>query len=460
MKHAMTIVAALTVAGCITSPPAPPDTEHRYVVLGPQGVPVARVVTAAAQCPTLEVDGATVSMSVRMPAETIPARPSRPDLSPPKPAAFPVTTCEAVLPVNAIRASAGGQSLPLPKASPQRIVLIGDTGCRVLPTFNMFQSCDDPVAWPFERVANMAADTAPDLVVHVGDYHYRDGPCDLAHPGCFASPWGYGYDTWHADFFRPARRLLAAAPWVVVRGNHESCNRAGQGWFRFLDPRPVAPRQNCNLAADDDIGNYSAPYAVPLGRDADTQLLVFDSSWVGVTPIPPEDLMYRNYRAQFEELFALAARTPHAIFTSHHPVLGFASNPASPQSPFPGNRGLQSVLTPLYGNALFPPVVAATLSGHNHLLELVNFATPFPPQLITGNGGTAADTPFPSPFPPVEPAPGAVVAELVTTTRFGFMTMQRQSDGWSLRAWDVDGNLMSSCTLAARKLNCSPIANP
>ena len=95
------------------------------------------------------------------------------------------------------------------------------------------------------------------------------------------SPWGYGFDVWQADFFQPARRLLASAPWIVVRGNHESCNRAGQGWWRFLDTRPVAPQQNCNLAADDDIGNYSAPYAVPLGRNADTQFLVFDSSLGG-----------------------------------------------------------------------------------------------------------------------------------------------------------------------------------
>lgn len=459
MKRALLLAAALALSGCMTSPPVPSDTDYRYVVLGPGGVPVARVITSAAQCPALEVDGVTMAMSVRMPAQTIPARPSRGDLPPPKASVFPVMTCEATLPIDAQRASAGGQSLPLPKPQPKRIVLIGDTGCRVVPTFNEFQSCDDPAAWAFERVAAAAADVAPDLVIHVGDYHYREGPCDLAHPGCYGTPWGYGYDAWQADFFRPARRLLASAPWIVIRGNHESCNRAGQGWWRFLDPRPVAPRQTCNEAADDDIGNYSAPYAVPLGRGADTQFLVFDSSWVGVTPIPPTDLMYRNYRAQFEEIFALAARMPHAIFMSHHPVLGFASNPGNPQSPFPGNGGLQSVLTPIYGAALFPPVVEALLSGHNHLLEIVSFATPHPPQFITGNGGTAPDDPFPVPFPAgKEPAPGAVVAEIVSTTSFGFMTMEREGAGWSMRAWDVDGKPLTSCTLAGRKAVCTPIA--
>ena len=151
-----------------------------------------------------------------------------------------------------------GESLPLPKARPKRIVILGDTGCRIVSNFGVFQSCDDPTAWPFERVANAAAAAQPDLVIHVGDYHYREGPCDLAHPGCAGSPWGYGYDAWRADFFQPARNLLAAAPWIVMRGNHESCNRAGQGWWRFLDPRPLTPQQDCNAAADDDIGNYSA----------------------------------------------------------------------------------------------------------------------------------------------------------------------------------------------------------
>jgi hypothetical protein len=102
---------------------------------------------------------------------------------------------------------------------------------------------------------------------------------------------------------------------------------------------------------------------VPFGRGSDLQFLVFDSSWVGVTPIPPADLMYRNYRAQFEQAFALGVRTPRAFFISHHPTLGFASNANDPQNPFPGNGGLQSVLTPMFGNALFPPNVELVLSG-------------------------------------------------------------------------------------------------
>jgi len=461
MRRAWALAMAALLGGCVSSQWQPPASgDYRYVIVGPDGVPVARVITADWQCPSIDVDGTPLAMTVRMPAGTMPVRPSRGDLPAPKASAFPVLTCELTLPPNAARATVGGRALPLPKANPRRIVVIGDTGCPVNANYKVFQACNDPAAWPFERIANAAAATAPDLVIHVGDFHYRESACALDNAGCAGSPWGYGWDVWQADLFNPARSLLNAAPWIVVRGNHESCNRGGQGWWRFLDPRPVAAKQDCNVAADDDIGNYSEPYAVPLGRNADTQFLVFDSSWVGVTPLVPTDLMYRNYRAQFEQAFALAARTPRAFFISHHPVLGFASNPGKPESPYPGNAGLQSVLQPLHPGVLFPPTIEALLAGHNHMLEIVSFSSPHPPQFISGNGGTWADQPFPVPFPAgAEPAPGAVVAELVSTTRFGFMTMEREGAGWSMRAWDASGNPLTTCTLGQRQAQCTPIDN-
>lgn len=456
MRSWLAVAWCLALAGCMTTRVAPP-AEHRYVLLGPEGVPVVRVITRAATCPTLDVDGKPMAMTVRMPAGTMPLRPSRADLPTPKASVFDVTTCEATLPVAAQRASIGGESLPLPKAQIRRIVLIGDTGCAVNASFKAFQACDDPILWPYARVADAAAGTAPDLVIHVGDFHYRESPCADGNAGCAGSPWGYGFDAWQADFFKPSRKLFAAAPWIVIRGNHESCNRAGQGWWRFLDPRPLAEKQTCNDPADDTIGNYSEPYAVPLGRAADAQVLVFDSSWTSVRPYATTDLEYRMYRPQLEQLFALGERMPRNLFVSHHPVLGFAANPRDSQNPFPGNAGLQSVLAPLYP-FLFPQHVEAVISGHNHLLEVVSFSTPHPPQFITGNGGDWLDQPFPAPFPAgKQPAPGAAVAQMISSARFGFMTMERDGDGWSMRAWDAAGKAIATCTLRARKASCAPV---
>src|SRR5262249_5627268 len=111
-------------------------------------------------------------------------------------------------------------------------------GCRIKK--KKTQDCNDSDAWPYAKLAAHAADTRPDLVIHVGDYLYREKPCSKHIPDCPNVRTGYGWKVWDADFFRPSAPLLAAAPWIMVRGNHETCERAGEGWFRFLDaPWPV-----------------------------------------------------------------------------------------------------------------------------------------------------------------------------------------------------------------------------
>jgi Calcineurin-like phosphoesterase len=427
---------------------------YAYVVLGPDAQAVARAIVTATTCPAIDVDGAARPMSARAPAQRLAQRKDQAKASD-----FPVTVCEYALPANAQRVTLAGGALPLPKPAPSRIVVLGDTGCRLYAgTFgSQFQLCNDPVQWPFARVAAAAAATAPDLVIHVGDYHYRESACPPAMKGCEGSPWGYGFDPWSADFFAPARPLLAAAPWIVVRGNHESCDRAGQGWWRMLDPRPLAPRQDCNDVADDDVGDYSAPYAVPIGNGE--RVLVFDSSNAGNTPIPVDGVAFRTYRAQLAQAFAVSAPASTTFFAAHHPPLAFAANPRQPESPYTGNAALQATLGSLFGGALFPPTVAAVFSGHHHAFEAVTFTTGQPPQFVFGDGGTATDAPLPDPFPPqLTPLPGAVVRDLRYTIRFGFATLDRAADGWTLTAYDVAGAPMETCALAQRQAACKPIA--
>ena len=453
--------ALALIAGCAQPPPAPMPSvsgvRYEFVVLGEDGQAVARVITSQPACPSIEFDGSAQPMDVRARPALVAERPKRFGSGSSKPAAFPVLTCEKAIPRGASRAAIDGRALPLPKAQPQRIVILGDTGCRLLAYGNSYQACNDATAWPFATNADSAAAAAPDLVIHVGDYHYREDPCPPGNAGCAGSPWGYGWDAWEADLFAPSRRLLAAAPWIVVRGNHESCARAGQGWWRFLDPRPLAAGRNCDDPADDATGDYSEPYAVPLSTAVatDTQFIVFDSSLVGIAPLAASDPMYRTYRAQFERAFALAARRPNNFFMLHHPVLAFAANPRNPEAPYPGNAGLQSVLETLHPAVLFPPTVQASLAGHFHLFEVVSFATPQPAQFVLGNGGDWADAPLPTPIPPgLTPAPGAIVASLTAINEFGFSTMERSATGWRLVARDTRGMPMATCTLVGKKANC------
>jgi hypothetical protein len=147
------------------------------------------------------------------------------------------------------RATTLGRPLALPKANPRRIVVIGDTGCRIKTSDNVFQACGDSGQWPFAAVAAGAAAAAPDLVIHVGDYHYRENECPAGNTGCAGSPWGYGWDAWEADVFAPGEMLFAAAPWIVVRGNHESCTARARGGGACSIRAPWYLVETCDTAA-------------------------------------------------------------------------------------------------------------------------------------------------------------------------------------------------------------------
>ncbi|MGH8799778.1 MAG: metallophosphoesterase, partial [Casimicrobiaceae bacterium] len=273
------------------------------------------------------------------------------------------------------------------------------------------------------------------------------------------SPWGYGWDAWNADFFTPARDLLAEAPWIFVRGNNESCDRAGQGWWRFLDPRPLVAGRDCNEAANDARADYSDPYTVPLSED--TQLIVFDSSHAGTSALRADDPAYALYAAEMRSAFELARGAAHNFFVDHHPILGFATDSGRRAAAvYPGNAALQSVLVASQGPQLFPPDIDALVSGHNHLFEAVSFATAHPPQFIAGNAGTRLDDPLPRPLPPgATPARDAVVASITSATTFGFLTLERgrgAGAAWRVQAWDRNGRLLTRCELRERKAACAP----
>ncbi|MBI3284413.1 MAG: metallophosphoesterase [Burkholderiales bacterium] len=455
-------IAGLSAACSHLETRQPPALQAAWVVLGEQGLAVARVITSDAQCPVLLQDGAAQTMRVRAAAASVAQRKTISKAQDTKPAAFPVLTCEAALEAGARSASVGGRDLPLPKPAPQKIVVIGDTGCRLAAKDNYYQSCNDSELWAFRRMAETAAAFKPDLVVHVGDYHYRENACPQGHAECAGSPWGYGWDTWQADFFAPAAPLLAAAPWVVVRGNHETCERAGQGWWRFLDPRPLQAGRDCNLADDDRQGDYSAPYAVPLAQPGaqQAQLIVFDSAKAPNLALDKSHPAYRAYLQQVRRVDQLAAQAGVNFFVSHHPVLGFGvgRKDSGELKIWPGNGALQDVLQDVYGSRLFPASVQAALAGHVHLFEVLSFASDHPTQFISGNGGSSLDAPLPQPLPAGStPYPAAQPAYFGNSNRVGFMTIEREPETWKILAWDKNGKPISDCRLQNRHAVCHAV---
>lgn len=453
------IASSALLAACTVFDRSAPDfPEHgsMYVVLGENGTPVARVLTSASTCPGIRIDSAELSMDVRVQPQTLPVRPTRLLPEDSKPAAFPLLTCEKFIPPHTTSISVGGKALPLPPPQVNRIVVIGDTGCRIKKSENAAQPCNDPQQYPFAAVAQAAAKWHPDLVVHVGDYLYRENACPEDNKGCKGSPWGYGWDAWNADFFDPARPLLEAAPWVVVRGNHESCSRAGQGWWRLVDPRQFVPGRDCVTAANDDNGDYSDPYAVPIGGNS--QFIVLDTSNTPGGVIQPGDIRQIKYTDMYRKLDSLSRQAGYNIGVNHHPILGFSAKQDADGkiSLKPGNGGLQSVFGAI--NPLFlPPGVNAMLSGHVHVWEQISFSSPHPTQFVAGFSGTAEDTvPLPVTLSADQtPAPGAIVEHFSSWVNgFGYMTMERNGANWDVKIWNVAGKLVNSCRTEGRKSVC------
>lgn len=421
-----------------------------FVVRGEGNRAIARVITDAPACPALLIDGTPRGMVERVSPATYPAR-SGNGLDG-KEVAFPVRTCERTLPSTVTTLRVGAIDLPVPKAAIQRIVIVADTGCRLKQSESAYQDCNDARKWPFARIADQAAALHPDLVIHIGDLHYRESPCPATHPGCAASPWGYGFDTWKADFFDPAKTLLTAAPWVFVRGNHESCWRAGQGWFRFFDARPWSAARSCNQPAFDTDADYSEPYAVKLTPA--TQLIVFDSSRSGSKANRPDELIFQKYLQQLRQVAELATQAPHNFFVNHHPVLGLGGS-RDGLTAKPGSEGLQSVMQVAHPGRLFAPQVDLALHGHVHLFEALGFSSDHPATLVLGNSGSAMEGRLPASLPPdTFPAPGAAVNTFATQDDFGFASLDRNGDDWTLSEWNVDGQLVIRCELHGPALSC------
>ena len=457
--------AVLVLAGCSSVPldtAVPLPLLAAYVLVGENGaasaraiLPVSKSKTADSVCPVITVDGKSQPMTLRVAAATVSQRPTASDVEHSKPSQFPITTCEFALPRNASSAKIGGTKLKLPNAEPRRIVLIGDTGCRMKKADQAWQACLDQSEWPFRLIADAAAAMSPDLVLHVGDYHYRENACPPDVPGCQTSPWGYGWDTWQADLFDPAAKLLAAAPWVVVRGNHEECRRAGQGWFRFLDPRPFDEARSCNDAANDNIANFTAPYPVPLANDL--QLIIFDSAVSGSRPLDPakprDAHAFKQYHEQFQAVDLLADKPGvTSIFLNHHPILGYSAYDNRVQG---GSAALLSVMKTLRPLVYYPASVQLALHGHVHLFEAISFSSNHPATILSGMGGDELSTVLPDPFPlDIPPSDGVKLDSITHSNQFGFVVMDKQASTWKIGAYDVHGALQTTCILAGSKLRC------
>ena len=452
LTKGLAATALLWASGAAAEVPAPLST---YMLMTGGG-PVARAVMAAGDaCPVLTLDGRQMAMAVRAEPADLPLRPTRSMAENSKPSRFPVRVCEAAVPATARAVRIGTRALPVPRRTARRIVVIGDTGCRIMASDNAYQACNDPRAWPFARIAAQAAAWKPDLVVHVGDYLYRENPC-AGHAGCTDTPWGYGWDAWDADFFTPAAPLLEAAPWLMIRGNHESCLRAGQGWWRLLAAQPLEAGRDCNDAASDARGDDSPPFAVPLGGGA--QIIAMDLVIMGEDEIPPGDPRYTQIRSIQRAIAAMAKGHSFTFAADHYPLLGLnASDKKGTLRIKPGYEAVRSTFG-IDDPTLRLPGIDALLAGHVHAWQQDDYGPGHPGQWISGMAGTQEGvTPIPAGRAlDQEPAPGAKLLRFDSWTGgFGFMTLERTGRRrWRVELHALEGGVIRRCTIVGRRSAC------
>jgi hypothetical protein len=390
----------------------------RWIELGPQNLWIARVVTQDKNCPVIKTNQQKIPMQIQ----------SSPNQK------FPVTVCQAILPSSITFASVEKKSFHLPKQNPQKIMIIGDTGCRLKKNVNP-EDCDNLNHWPFPFIAKHGAAFKPDLVIHVGDYYYREAPCPPSDKGCKGSPYGDNWTTWRADFFQAAKPLLEKAPWVFVRGNHEICERGGEGWSKLLDPFSF---KHCL--------NHSPIYSVDIG---DTRLFIMDSANANDVVAPSDQVgWYENYLRDI-----LKSPAKHNWLITHKPFWFIVSDEDLPQT---YQTHFENTLQSAWTN-ISPKNVELLISGHIHTFQTINFKKDRPPQVIVGASGTSLDKNIKRTELKDLSVAGLPISEGISYIQFGYMTLERNKDSWKAQIRSPKGKILENCLFKDRVFSCREI---
>ncbi|WP_024880997.1 metallophosphoesterase [Methylosinus sp. LW3] len=392
--------------------PARAEDSYRWLQAAADGWE-ARAITQSDACPAAEIDGRAIAMTPR-------ARPGED---------FPITVCAVRVPKGTRSLTIAGAPLRPPPERIDKALVLGDTGCRLKGIF--VQDCNSAEAWPFRRVAETAAKFAPDIVIHVGDYHYRETACLPGMARCAGSPHGDNWEAWKADFFEPGDALLRAAPLALVRGNHEICKRAGRGWTRTLSPLPLSENPQC-------VEREQA-YRVDI---ADPTLYILDTTEAEERTVVIEQAAF--LRSQL----TVAKDAPGPVwYAFHKPIFSLF------RSRIGETIGINETLAAAAHDNI-PASVQAILSGHLHAFEALSFREDRPAQFIVGVGGTAMDPRIPTNFDGATIGEATVAQGRGVAATFGFATFERGDGEWIVTNYDAEATPRLRCHLRGRQLDC------
>ncbi len=470
-QTALAAMLCLAAAGSLAAPAPPVKAAYTVVAQSRQGdtLAIARVILDGANtaCPLLvrgDGSGAPVQTRARIN---------------PAPKNFPVRVCEAVINASAVVGDTEFR-LPALPSKVRHLVVVGDTGCKPKDQNGCHQHSRHH--WPFNRIAKSAAKSAPDLVLHMGDYNYRGTPGHIQVNGtkvqvydagdntgtacCKLSGPYYGqnspgsdtpdqWQNWWLDFFEPAADLLAAAPWVVARGNHELCSRAGPGWFFFLHPGSSLPEVGtgervCPPATDTKPLVFDTPYRIDLPS---LSVVVLDSA----NACDQGDLHQTHFDRQFKSIQKLvdtASPDNRVWLQSHRPLWAVkkADGTSAPGSMDPSGKYayIDQTLQAAFAKHPLRKPLSLVVSGHMHRFQVISFEgdSRRPSQLVVGNGGVALASNHPKHgfSLPIDGMTGIGFG----LKAFGYMDLRLgDAEAWTGQLLDDTGKVLASCDSAA-----------
>lgn len=468
MRRIAAVVLLLTAcssAGPTTQPQDPTSPAiYAYSLVAPlkaspSGLVARAVLPAASKCPQLEVQGAaSVPMARRAPGTTT------------KGAFDDVLVCSAPIPPGATSVSVAGHSIPA--AMPDEVETIaafGDSGCLIN---KVVQDCRKD--WPLRPLAEQIARARPDLIIHVGDYYYRERACPTDDQDkCGDSPappsrvpFIDSAAGWRADYLDPASPLFSVAPILAVRGNHEVCSEAGNGYFLFMDYRSgsqdvCAPRPDGKAPVV-----QTKPWRIdlPLITGKDLRLVVVDSAhgWdYGISP-------WSGRQRGLYQRAATMAKNPSGLtwLVTHQPPLAITTTKYDPGN-VPDWTNWVAVDQTVASRGLLTPY-DALVSGHLHLSQVVKIPG-LPPQFVFGGGGTFLDPPdgYDTPkygplatskgepmVPGFKPYPRDQYRWIEVQHAFGLARPNAAQGAWDVQYVKPDGSTLATCTVRDEVPDC------